>query len=211
MLAILIISIVIAATGSIFEGTLGLNYWIGVSIIAIVAGLLNFYGGRLIERFKTLGTAVLFIGYIIFAILVISNTWGNAKEVFASGDTSFFGEFTIWSIIWTGIIYVGYNLAVYLAALFTLECQRTVKDTLIGGIVAGVLMTVTWFLTYYALMGHYPDKSVFAADVPWLEILSGYGLWVAVLFGLVVGWTLIETATGMIHAFLHRENHNLEE
>ncbi len=30
-------------------------------------------------------------------------------------------------------------------------------------------------------------------------------------FGIVVGWTLIETATGMIHAFLDRVNHNLEE
>lgn len=211
LLAILIIAIVIAATGSILESTIGLNYWVGVAIISIVAGLLNFYGDKLIERFKTFGTVALFTGYIIFAILVISSTWGDIGEVFASGNTSFAGDFTMWSIIWSGIIYVGYNLAVYPAALFTVKRQKSMKDTFIGGMVAGVLMTVPWFLTYFALMGFYPNEEVFNAEVPWLQMLNGYGVWVAIIFGIVVGWTLIETATGMIHAFIDRVNYNLEE
>ncbi|MFD2759673.1 YkvI family membrane protein [Lentibacillus juripiscarius] len=211
LLAILIISIVIAATGSILESTLGLNYWVGVGVIAILAGILNFYGTKLIERFKTVGTTALLVAYILFAILVISSSWGEITNVFATGDTSFAGDFTIWSIIGAGIIYVGYNLAVYPAALFTVKRQKSIKDTLIGGAVAGVLMTVPWFLTYFALMGFYPSEAVFTAEVPWLEMLDGYGLWIGIIFGIVVGWTLIETATGMIHAFLDRVNHNLEE
>lgn len=210
-LAILMISIVVAATGSILESTLGLNYWVGVAIIAVIAGVLNFYGMELIERFKTFGTAALFIGYIIFGILVISNTWGDAKEVFASGDTSFVGDVSWWALIWTGMLYVGYNLTVYPAALFTASRQNSLKQTLLGGLIAGVLMTVPWFLTYFSLMGFYPSEHVFTADVPWLVMLDGYGFWVVILFGLVVGWTLIETATGLIHAFLDRVNFNLEE
>ena len=31
------------------------------------------------------------------------------------------------------------------------------------------------------------------------------------VFGVVAGWTLIETATGMIHALLERLDHSLEE
>lgn len=211
LLAVLIVAIVIAATASILDRTLGIPYWAGIMAIAVVAGFLNFYGNRLIERFKTIGTIGLFVGYIIFASLVISNTWGDAKHVLSSHDTSFAGDFTGWSLVWTGIIYVGYNLAIYPAALFTVQRQRSVKDTLIGGAVAGVLMTVPWFLTYFALLGSYPAKSVFDADVPWLEMLDGYGVWVVVLFGIVVGWTLIETATGMVHAFLDRLNNNLSE
>src|SRR5699024_3021860 len=211
LLAILIIGIVIAATGSILESTLSLNYWVGVTLIAVLAGVLNFYGTKRIERFKTFGTTALFIGYIIFAILVISNTWGDLKEVFATGDTSYVESFSWWTLILCGLIYVGYNLAVYPAALFTVKRQRSIKDTFIGGIIAGVLMTVPWFLTYFALMGNYSSTKVFDADVPWLQMLDGYGLWVTILFGLVVGWTLIETATGMIHAFIDRVNYNLEE
>lgn len=211
LLAILIVAIVIAATASILERTLGIHYIVGIVGIAVIAGFLNFYGTRLIERFQTIGTIALFVGYLIFAGLVISNTWDHAAEVFASNDTRFAGDFSSWSLVWTGIIYVGYNLAVYPAALFTVKRQRSVKETLIGGAVAGVLMTLPWFLTYFALLGSYPSKSVFDADVPWLEMLDGYGTWVVVIFGVVVGWTLIETATGMVHAFLDRVNNNLQE
>src|SRR5699024_9563 len=75
LLAILIISIVVAATGSIFESTLGVNFWVGVSAITLVAGVLNFYGRHLIERFKTVGTTALFLGYLVFATMVITSTW----------------------------------------------------------------------------------------------------------------------------------------
>ena len=211
LLAILMISIVIAATGSILRSTLGLNYWIGVAIIAIIAGLLNFYGAKIIERFKTIGTIALFTAYILFAIFVISSTSGEIKEAFALGDTSFVTNFSMGSVFWAGIIYVGYNLAVYPAALFTLRRQKTMKDTLVSAIIAGTMMTVPWFLTYVALMGYYPNEQVFNAEVPWLVMLNGYGVWIAILFGIVVGWTLIETATGLIHAFINRINSNLKE
>src|SRR5699024_7058203 len=55
LLAILILSIVIAATGSILKRTLGLDIWMGVLIITVITAILNFYGHHLIERFKTFG------------------------------------------------------------------------------------------------------------------------------------------------------------
>ena len=212
LLAVLIIAVMASATGEILHSTLGLNYWAGVISITILVGILNFYGSGIIEKFKTFGTAALFIGYIIFSILVISNTWDHAAQVFASGDTSFAGgDVSIAAILWSGILYVGYNLAVYPAALFTVKRQKTRKDTVIAGIVAGVLMTVPWFLTYVSIIGFYPSSEVLGAEVPWLQMLNGYGSWAVILFGVVVGWTLIETATGMIHAFIDRVNTHMEE
>src|SRR5699024_12252374 len=123
------------------ESTLSLNYWVGDTLLAELAGVLNFYGTKWIERFKTFGTTALFRGYIIFAILVISNTWGDRKEVFATGDTSYVERCSWWTLRLSGLIYVGYNLAVYPAALFTVKRQRSIKDTFIGGIIAGVLLT----------------------------------------------------------------------
>src|SRR5699024_1270482 len=136
---------------------------------------------------------------------------GDAKEVFASGDTSMAGDFPWWSLILTGIIYISYNLAVYPAALFTVERQKSMKDTAIAGLIAGVLMTVAWFLTYFAMMGHYPNEEILGADVPWLEMMSGCGVWVTVIFGIVVGCTSSETASRMIYACVTREEKNLED
>jgi uncharacterized membrane protein YkvI len=209
LLAILIIAIMAAATGEILNSTLGLNYWVGVVLIIVIVGLLNFYGEGVIERFKTFGTVALYIGYLIFATLVISENWGTIKQTLSSGEQSLFPDVSLWAVIWTGILYVGYNLAVFPPALFTAQRATRLRDTALAGLFAGLLMTVPWFLTYFALMGFYPRDDIFGATVPWLEMLSGQGAWVVVVFGIVVGWTLVETATGMIYALVARVNQNL--
>lgn len=209
LLAVLIIAIMAAATGEILNATVGLNYWVGVILITLVVAVLNFYGEYLIERFETYGTIALFAGFILFGILVISTRFDQITNVFRTLDQSFLPEVGLGSVIWSGIIYVGYNLAVFPAALFTVKRQRNIKETLSAGFIAGVLMTLPWFLTYFSVMGFYPAESVMNAKVPWLQMLTGYGNAVVIVFGIVVGWTLIETATGMIHALNERISHSL--
>lgn len=212
LLAILIIAIMASATGEILHNTLGLNYWIGVSLITVIVGILNFYGKKLIERFKTFGTIALMLGYVLFAGLVIGTTWDDAVEVLSSGDTSYIsGDVSILAVLWTGILYVGYNLAVFPAALFTIKRQRSRKESILAGVIAGVLMTIPWFLTYFSLMGSYPSEEVFGATVPWLVMLQEFPTGIVVLFGIVVGWTLVETASGMIHAFVDRMEAQIQE
>src|SRR5699024_12070384 len=65
-------------------------------------------------------------------------------------------------------------------------------------------MSVPWFLTYFSILGHYPSEEVLGATVPWLVMLQGFPLVFIIIFGVVVGWTLIERASGMIHAFVVR-------
>ena len=209
LLAILIIAIMASATGEILHETLGLNYWVGVLLITVIVGLLNFFGESVIERFKTIGTALLYLGYILFATLVISRNWDAISETLSSGNHSLHPDVTIWAVLWSGVLYVGYNLAVYPAALFTVHRQTRMRDTAVAGLVAGLLMTIPWFLTYVALMGFYPRDDIFGATVPWLEMLGTEGAWVVVVFGIVVGWTLVETATGMIYALVARVDQNL--
>src|SRR5699024_5705262 len=168
----------------------------------VLAGVLNFYGTKWIERFKTFGTTAIFIGYIIFALLVISNIWGYMMEVFDKDVYSYVVRLYRCIMILSLLSLNGYYFDIILdvwnylsynpSSLFTVKRQRSIKYTFIGVIIAGVLMTVPWFLTYFALMGNYSSTKVFDADVPWLQMLDGYGLWVTILFGLVVGWTLIE-------------------
>ena len=48
MLMLIIIAVMSSATGAIVEQMTGLNYWVGVSVITVVVGILNFYGEKLI-------------------------------------------------------------------------------------------------------------------------------------------------------------------
>ena len=199
-----------SATGEILKSTLNLNYWVGVGMVAVIVGFLNYYGENLIVRFKTLGTIMLFLAYILFGALVV---WENGNRIIENVDFSLASnpDYSIGLVVWTGILYIGYNLSSYPPALFTVRNLVSQKDVVKASLITGLMMCLPWFLTYYALLGFYPDQTIFGASVPWLKMLDTFGTSVVVVFGVVVGWTLIETATGMIHAFIARlDNHYRE-
>lgn len=212
LLMILIIAVMASATGSIVEQTIGLNYWIGVVVVIVIVGILNFYGSSLIEKFETYGTIALYLGYITFAIIVIKNTGHNITRVFETNDTSFVSDVSISKILMTGIIYVSYNLAVIPASFFTLKRQTKRKETVISGLIAGILMTIPWFLTYFSVLGFYPSKDILTSPVPWISMMQDIsGPIIISLLGLIIGWTLIETSTGIIHALIERIDTGLAE
>jgi len=205
LLAILIIAVMAAAAGEILNQTLNFNKWVGVFLIIAVVGFLNYKGDEVIAKLETLGTIALFAAYIIFAVTVFTNKGDAIIELFDKWDTSYLPDAPgIGLLLWTGILYVGYNLAVYPASFFTYRDIQTRRESIIAGVISGLLMTIPWFLTYFALLAYYPNKNVLAATVPWLKILEQFNPLLIGMFGVVVGWTLIETATGMIHAFIHR-------
>lgn len=213
MLMLIIIAVMSSATGAIVEQMTGLNYWVGVSVITVVVGILNFYGEKIIACFESVGTVLLYIGYISFSALVISQGSGHISQVMNTGDISFTPDVTVLSALWTGILYVGYNLVVFPASFFTIKEQTNTRQSVIGGLIAGLLMTIPWFMTYFAIMAFYPDTSVLVAPVPWLVMMTADKApsWLFLFFGLVMGWTLIETATGMIHAMLGRIDKGLAD
>lgn len=206
ILLFLIISIMASATGEILQQTIGLDYMVGVVILILVVAFLNFFGSALIAKFETYGTIALYVAYIAFTLLVITTKKTEIASVFAVQDTSFTPNASVGLAIWTGIIYATYNLSSIPAGLFTLRAQTKRKEAVISAIIGAFLMTVPWFLTYFAVLGFYPDESILGAPVPWLVMLQSVSnsMVPVLVFGVVAGWTLIETATGMIHALLER-------
>lgn len=206
ILLFLIISIMASATGEILQQTIGLDYMVGVVILILVVAFLNFFGSAFIAKFETYGTIALYAAYIIFTIMVITTKKTEIASVFAVQDTSFTPNASVGLAIWTGIIYATYNLSSIPAGLFTLRAQTKRKEAVISAIIGAFLMTVPWFLTYFAVLGFYPDESILGAPVPWLVMLQSVSnsMVPVLVFGVVAGWTLIETATGMIHALLER-------
>lgn len=213
ILLFLIISIMASATGEILQQTIGLNYMVGVVILIVIVAFLNFFGSAFIAKFETYGTIALYAAYIVFTIMVITANKDNISAVFANSDTSFVENASIPLAMWTGIIYSSYNLSAIPAGLFTLRAQTKRSEAVISGIIGALLMTVPWFLTYFAVMGYYPDENIIGASVPWLVMLQSVSSSPipVLVFGVVAGWTLIETATGMIHALLERLDHSMEE
>ena len=142
--------------------------------------------------------------YVLTMIVII------AVMASASGDIV---ESTTGLNYWTGIIYVAYNLCIFPSSMFSLKRQESRKECVISDLMAGVLMTAPWFMTYFALLCFYPNADVLSANIPWLVMINSIGApeVFSIIFGIVMGWTLIETSTGVIHALLGRVNVELKE
>ena len=250
-MSIIVIAVVGAASGSIFEEVVGLPYWIGVGIVIVLVGVLNAKGRGAIERFKTVGSVLLYAGYVLFAGIVLARTWGSMLGALGLGGTAagagggatetaiseamvdtlvangsgavsavtgaaqsagIGADATVGAALTIGALYVGYNLAGLPATLFTLDRQTERRQTLLAGLICGLLSTVPFVLTYLAIMGFYPNEEVLGARVPWLVMLREVTVEPVVwVYAFVIMWTLIETSTGMIRAIVDRIAVNLKE
>jgi uncharacterized membrane protein YkvI len=210
VMAVLVIAIMASAAGNIMEQTIGIPYLGGVGIVILVVGVLSYAGESLIERFKTGGTTFLYLAYIVFGAIVLSATWGEITTVFATGSTGYVDDAGPVSVLQSGILYVGYNLVVFPAVFFALRRQTTRRESIVSGVLAGSLMTLPVAITYVAFMGFDPAESVMGAPVPWLPVLERVGGTALIAFyGVVMGWTLIETSVGLIHALVDRIDENI--
>ena len=206
LFGILAISVMASASGEIGKSILHIPYYVGVGAMVVFSGILNFYGGRLIEKISTVETAVVYISYIIFSIFAITHNTANIHNVFSTGNTSFIkGAVSPFTALKSGIIYVGFNTIVLSSSLFTVKRQTKPKETIISGIISGSLMSIPWFLTYFSVISFYPAKEVMNAPIPWLVMLKKSApSWIIPIFAVVILWALLTSATGLIFALMER-------
>ncbi len=207
----LVMAVMAAAIGSILEQTIGMPYEVGLAVAFFMVALLAWRGTHFIERFKTLGSVLLYLAWISFAILILTAPAPAAHAATAVAPA------TTGAIVIKALQYVGYNLATFPPVLFCLWRQNKRTETMSSGLITGAAMTIPFALTFLCLMRFWPDAKVMDAEAPWLPMLEwagngrgGAGLWIA-MFGVVAGWTLLETAVGAIHAVVDRIEHNLDD
>lgn len=212
VMAVLVIAIVTSAAEEIVATTVRIPSLVALLVVIGIVGLIMFWGRRFLEAFKSVGSLLLYVGFIAFAAMVLAGRWEAVQAVFARGDTSYVPGATVGAAVFSGLLYVGYNLVVVPGVLFVLDNLRSPKDSAGAGVLTGLVSTVPFILTYLAVMAFYPSRDVLDAPVPWLAMLEqvgGAGLgWV---YTLVVFYTLVDTSTGMIHAILNRLDSALQE
>lgn len=209
--AILIIAVLSSATGNILRDTLGINYWVGIAIILLLSAVITLSGTNIIEKFNSIGTVLLMFGYVLFSMIVITTKWDQILEVFSTSNHSLKPDATLLDAFVIGAIYVGLGFVIYPSTLITVRRLRARRESAMAGVLTGGLYVVPWFLTFIALMAFYPSSTVFDAPVPWLVMLQDTSGGIILLYGILVGWTLVSTAVGLIQSIIVRIDTNLVE
>lgn len=204
LLGLTIVGVLISASGSILLETLGVPSWVTTVGLVIIVAIVLFYGQAIMERFNSLGTILLTAGFILFAALVLGARSDDVLRAMAESVPPLNPSDNAWSAIGMGLIYGSLYLCIFPSTLPVVRFTTSRSDTLWSAFNLGWLIAVPLFLTYFSVMAFYPDDTVMDAEIPWLVMLSGYGPWVVVVFGILVGWTLLATAVGMIQGALTR-------
>ena len=200
---VLILAVIAAAAGSILGEIFGLPYYVGVFGVVATVAFFVFKGTTAIEKFLSVWSFVLYANYIVFFVWCLSSFGGDigaglsAKEILPG-----------WFI--GGIKYGANNVGVVPAVLFSVRYLETRKEAVGAGLLAGPLAILPGLFFFLAMVGQYPQ--VLQQTVPSIYLLDILGSRVfRIVFQVVLLGTLIETATGMIHAVNERIGETLLE
>lgn len=171
--------------------------WSGFNLITtlLVIAFSHFIikkGESFIDGFKTIGTALLYLVYISIFVFF----YQSIQLDFSSGM-----EFDV-SAIKTGWTFVGYNMIAFPAALYAVVNLESRKEVLISSLIAALFVTVPLLFLNSLLIG---DPSYITSTTPLKDYLVNNSAgWIIYFYFVAVGFTLLETCVGFIHAIFLR-------
>ena len=197
LILVLVMAVVVAAAGTILNETFGVAYAWGVCGLIAYVAFMVYRGSRTIEWILSFWSIAL---YVIYGLLFFFGFQYFGEQINSVWNASIVGD-EPWII--NGVRYAGYNLALIPAVLFCLTHLKTQKEAVISGLFAGFVTIFPGILFFIIMFGEYPQ--IIDQTIPSLYLLGKMELvWLEVAFTIVLLGTLIETATGMIHAFNER-------
>jgi uncharacterized membrane protein YkvI len=196
ILLFIVLAVIGSAAGVLIRDNFGIPYIIGVMIMLAAIGFLTFKGSNMIEKFLSGWSILLYILYGIFLIAALFKFGPRIQENFSSGVI-----LSKWSL--GGFKYALYNLGVIPVILFCVSHIETRKEAVSAGLIGGLIGIMPGFLFYIAAVSHYP--TVLSQEIPAVFILQKIGSPLLLIsFQVILFGTLIETGTGLIHAFNQR-------
>ncbi len=197
LIAIMLITAVIgAAAGTILDETFDIPYAVGVGGMMLVIGFLVFRGSNTIEHVLAAWSFLLYATYFVFLIWSIVRFGSDIVAAFTTHAAE-----PGWAL--SGFKYGVLQVSLLPAVLFTIRHIKTRREAVTAGLLTGIIAMVPALCFYLIVSGHYPE--IVERPVPVNFLLEALGsrtfqfIFQVVLFG-----TLIETGTGLIHAFNER-------
>ena len=195
-LIILIIAVIAAAAGTTGAALLGWPGWVGTALLmASIVGVCTF-GSLGVERMFRVSSLILYAIYFLFVVIAFS----------------YFGDRTLANLAapvptdgWAagGLFYASYNVVGVIAVLPFLVHQRSRRDAVVSGLLAGPLAMLPGFLFFLAMIAFYPDIGNEALPSNFLLGQVQLG-WFTLLFNLMLFIALLETGVGGVNAITDR-------
>lgn len=193
---LLVLGVVNATAAASIHSLTGLPPWTGVVLLSAVTALLVLRGTEALERAMSLWSYVLYGVFLLFFAAVFLR-FGNAVSHQLRQGEILSGWFA------SGLRYASYNLVCVSMILYTLRDLQTRRESVLCGLLAGILGAAPAALLLLAMGSDLP--SALASETPVYAIFARLRLpWLQALFQIVLFGTLAETAAGFLKALTDR-------
>jgi len=193
---IIVLAVLGSASGILLRDNFGVPYFAGVIIMLAGVGYLTFKGTRIIEKFLSVWSFILYIVYALLLVFTLIKFGPAVKESLSNTQIE-----PGWAM--SGFKYAFYNLATVVGVLFCLKHLETRKEAITAGVLAGIIGIVPALLLYISVLGYYPD--ILDKELPSVFAFQSLGIpLLFIMFQIVLYGTLIETGTALIHAVNER-------
>ncbi len=193
---LLIVAVIGSAAGHFLSETFGLPPVVGGVGLLVTIGFLVFRGTRVIEGTMSAWSFVLYGVFIAMFVWSLVSFGPVIRSHLATGEIH--GGWLL-----SGMRYSALGIALVPAMLFATAHIETRREAISAGLLAGPIGTIPAILFLLAMVGQYP--AILERPVPANFVLEGLGSRpFQIVYQIMLFGTLIETGTGLIHAFNER-------
>lgn len=193
---LMVLGVVVATSGSMFESLFGANKWIGSMILAVLICVIVITGTKAVENVFAFWSYALYLVYGLFFIIVFAKFGSQIGSNIAVGEVK-----STWFS--NGLSYASYNLGIVAALLYSTADCKSRKEAITSGLMSGVIAVVPAVLLFLALSAFHPEY--LTLEVPVNLLFEKLNMpWLYWAFEIVLFGTLVETGMGFIKAVVDR-------
>lgn len=193
---LLVLAVCGAAAGAVLQDSFGLPPIIGIGLMLVFVGVLNYYGRTLVERFLT-GWGLLMIAvFAAFVVMTFMNRGDAIVQAFQESEVQ-----PGWPL--SAFQFFLYNIGVGPVILYATGHLETRAQAIGAGFIAGLLGVLPGLAFHVAFMSAYPGIVDEPLPVYWILQQLGIG-WLLVIYVVVLFVTIAKTGVGMLQGLNER-------
>lgn len=193
---LLVLAVCGAAAGAVLKDSFGVPALVGITLMLVVVGILNYHGRALVERTLTAWGLAMSVMFVAIVVLTFVTHGPRIADAFASTPAG-----SGWQL--SAFQFFLYNIGVGPAVLFATGHLETRRQAIGAGLMAGLLGILPGLAFHLAFMSAYPRIVGEALPTYWLLQQAGLP-WLVVIYVVLLFGTIAQTGVGMLQGLNER-------
>lgn len=192
------LSVMLSGSGAIFSEHFNISAKFGIFIVVVINCFILLGGLNGVVLVNAVLVPIKIIAILIISLLILQ----AENTSFVQNNAVLFTGAVTGHWLWSGVLYVSYNMILVVAVLTTLGKSITKKVALWGGAAGGASLGIIAGIMYLAGLSLYPE--IINYKVPMLYMAGKVGQGFKYIMGVLIWLAILTTTVANAHGFAAR-------